>query len=166
MSTEPARASTAAMPAQAVSARHDAIVDRGMLHLTSDAALKENAFPSYTGHARGMTNMQTQLHVETWVRNTSYQKDVWMDVHVFDRDGVLLHSETRPLRFTRAAGDGGDLFEFDGVLFQGSIATQGSVDPRPDARALQYRLYCQQEAQVYTDGIPHWCELRTDATSG
>jgi hypothetical protein len=166
MSTEPARPSHVATPARPVCGREGAIRDRTVVRLTGDAALKENVFPSSTGHPSGMSNLQTDLHVEAWVRNLSYAKSVWLDVHLFDRDGSLLSSETFPLRFTNAAGDGGDLFVFDGVVFQGSVATQGSVDARPDARALQYRLYCEQDACVYTDGLQHWCELRADAAGG
>lgn len=166
MSTEPARPSNVVLPTQPVQQRHGAITDRGMLHLTGDAAVKDNAFPSASGHPSGMSNLQTQLRIEAWVRNLAPTKTTWLDVHVFDRDGQLVHTQTLPLRFTHSAGDGGDLFVFDGVIYQGSIATQGSVDARPDARALQYRLYCEQGDQVYTDGLPHWCELRMDAVSG
>jgi hypothetical protein len=166
MSTEPARPSDVVMPTQPVRPREGAIVDRTVIHLTMDAAAKENAFPSDGGRSRGMSNLQTQLRIEAWVRNLGHVKSVWLDAHVFDRDGRLVHSETLPLRFTHSAGDRGDLFVFDGVIYQGSVATQGSVDARPDARAVQYRLYCEQDAQVYTDGLPHWCELRTDAAGG
>lgn len=166
MSTEPARPSCVTTPTRPVRSRDGAISDRTVVRLTGDAAVKANAFPSYAGHSRGMTNLQTELRVEAWVRNLSYVKAVWLDVHVFDRAGSLVSSETLPLRFTHAAGDGGDLFVFDGVIYQGSVTTQGSVDVRPDARALQYRLYCEQDAHVYTDGLQHWCELREDAAGG
>lgn len=123
MPTEPARPSDVVMPTQPVRPREGAVVDRTVIHLTMDAAAKENAFPSDGGRSRG-------------------------------------------IRFTHAVGDRGDLFVFDGVIYQVSVATRGSVDARPDARAVQYRLYCEQDAQVYTDGLPHWCELRTDAAGG
>jgi hypothetical protein len=113
-----------------------------------------------------MSNLQTRLHVEAWVRNRSYVKSVWLDVHVLARDNTILRRETVALRFARAAGDGGDLFVFDGLLYQGSVATQGSVDPRPDARTVQYRLYGEQADQVCTDGIAHRCVLREDAKTG
>jgi hypothetical protein len=150
-------------PAHQVAPRAGAITDREMMRVTTDAAVKDNTFPSASGHSSGMSNLQTRLHVEAWVRNASYAKSVWLDVHVFTRDDTLLQRETLPLRFTRAAGNGGDLFVFDGLLYQGSIATPGSVDPRPDARAVQYRLYCEQASQVFTDGSAHWCVLREDA---
>lgn len=44
--------------------------------------------------------------------------------------------------------DGGVLLVFDGVVHQGAIATRGSVDPRPDARAPQDRLHCERSAAV------------------
>jgi hypothetical protein len=145
--------------------RAGATADRTMVRLTTDAAVKGNDFPSSSGHASGMSNLQTRLHVEAWVRNASYVKSVWIDVHVLARDDAILHRETLALRYSHAAGDGGDLFVLDGLLYQGSIATQGSVDPRPDARTVQYRLYCEQGARVFTDGTTHQCALREDARS-
>lgn len=165
MSSEPARPSDVATPTRPVSPRRDARVDRGMLHLTGDAAVKDNVFPGDTDHPSALHNLQTQLRVEAWVRNVQHVKSVWLDVHVFGRDGTVLYTETCPLRFTHSAADGGDLFVFDGVLYQGSVAAQGAVHRRPDARALQYRLYCEQADGVFTDGISHWCELRTDSAS-
>jgi hypothetical protein len=169
MSIEPvqrAHARAGAQPPRPVQPRERAIHDGAVLHLVADAAVKENAFASYSGHARGMSNRRTHLRVEVWVRNLAFAKSTWLDFHVYDRDGGLLRADTLPLRFSHAAGDGGDLFVLEDLVYQGSIATQGSVDPRPDARAVQYRVYCEQDARVYTDGVPHWCELRMDAAGG
>jgi hypothetical protein len=152
-------------PPEQVSLRAGAITDRAMVRVVSDAAVKRNAFPSSSGHSSGMSNVQTRLHVEAWVRNRSFAKSVWLDVHVLARDGAVLQRETLALAFSHAAGGEGDLFVFDGLLYQGSIATQGSVDPRPDASAVQYRLYCEQDVEVFTDGSAHRCVLRADATT-
>jgi len=165
-SIEPTRLPHGRVPAERVSLRTGAVTDRTMIRVTSDAAVKRNAFASASGHSSGMSNMQTRLHVEAWVRNRSYVKNVWLDVHVLARDDTILHRETLALRFAHPAGDGGDLFVFDGLLYQGSVATQGSVDPRPDARTVQYRLYGEQADQVCTDGIAHRCVLRADANTG
>lgn len=154
------------VPTEPVRPRDGAVVDRTMVHLTGDAAVKDNVFPCTGGAPDGRSNLQTQLRVGAWVRNLAFAKAVWLDAHLFDRAGRLVHTETLPLRFTQSAGDGGDLFEFDGFIYQGSIATSGSFDERPDARSVQYRLYCEQGAAVYTDGLAHWCELRMDAVSG
>jgi hypothetical protein len=44
-------------------------------------------------------------------------------------------------------------------------ATPGSVQPRPDARKVQYRLYYDVNYQVFTDGILHQSELPEDAVT-
>ena len=168
---KPAHAPTTDMPhvpalAQPVSPRSGAVVDRTIVHLTGDAAVKDNVFPCTGGAPDGQSNLQTQLRVGAWVRNLAFAKTVWLDAHLFDHEGRLLHAETLSLRFRERAADGGDLFEFDGVIYQGSVATAGGFDERPDVRGVQYRLYCEQESAVYTDGLRHWCELRTDAASG
>jgi hypothetical protein len=86
-------------------------------------------------------------------------------VHVFDAADALLHSETLTLGYLEPAGGGGDLFVFDGKIYQGSMATPGSVSPRPDARLVQYRLYYEVSGQVFTDAILHQHELPEDAMS-
>lgn len=150
---------------QPVVLRTAAIVDAARLHLTDDAAVKQNMFTSRPGYPSGMTNMQTSLHVEAWVRNTTYTKSLWIDVHVYEGEHRLVQSGTLPLQYARPAGDGGDLFILDSMLFRGFVATQGSVDLRPDARLVQYRLYGEVEGQIFTDGIPHECWLQEDAIS-
>jgi len=45
-----------------------------------------------------------------------------------------------------------------------SFLTPGSVQPRPEARKVQYRLYYEVNYQVFTDGILHH-ELQEDAVS-
>jgi hypothetical protein len=37
------------------------------------------------------------------------------------------------------------------------------VQPRPDARKIQYRLYYEVSGQVFTDGILHQQQLKEDA---
>ena len=153
-------------PTRSVRPREGAVTDAGVLRLVADAAVKENAFASHAGYPSGMSNLRTRLRVQAWVRNDRYAKAVWVDVHVLARGADIIHSETVPLRHARAAGDGGDLFAVDAALYQGSVATQGSIDARPDARVVEYRLYCEQGDGVFTDGIAHRCELRADMVSG
>jgi hypothetical protein len=169
MSTRPPRPSSDVTVAQPVRLRADAIIDPARVHLAADVARKRNAFPGYLGYPSGMSDQQTHLRVVAWVSNLAYEKAVWLDLHLFDRSGALLRSETLPLRYDRAAGDGGDggdLFVLDGVLLPGSGADALPTHPRPDARALQYRLYCGQAGRVLTDGLAHWRELRMDSSSG
>jgi hypothetical protein len=103
--------------------------------------------------------------VEVWLKNLTYAKHVWVDVHVLDEIGTVLHAETLTLRYERPAGDGGDLFVLDQVLYRGSVATEGSVDARPEARTVEYRVYGEMGGRVYTDGSDHRCDLRADSVS-
>ena len=155
-----------ARPAPPVSPRAGAAVDATRLRLRDEAAVKHNTFPSRPGRPSGAAHWQTHLHVEAWVRNTTFAKHVWADVHVFGHDGALVASVTLPLVYERPAGDGGDVFRLDHAVYEGATATPGSVAPRPDVRRVQFRLYCELEGRVVTDGVAHDCVLRPDAVSG
>jgi hypothetical protein len=109
--------------------------------------------------------MQTHLHVEAWLKNLAYAKNAWIDVHVLDGAGALLHGETLALRYARPAGDGGDFFVLDHLLYYGSVAGEGSIEPRPDARTVQYYLYGEMAGRVFSDGIVHVCIVRPDYES-
>lgn len=163
--TAPPRLPLDASP-HAVAPRTDAVVDAETVHVISDAAVKDNTFLSRPGYPSGATNLQTTLHVHAWIRNSVYEKTVWVDVHVFGPTGALVHSVTLPLHHSRAAGDGGDVFVLDERLYQGPVATPGSVDLRPDVRVVQYRLYGAMNGRVYTDGVLHYCTLHSDIVSG
>jgi hypothetical protein len=54
-------------------------------------------------------------------------------------------------------------YQFDGVVYQAATATPGSVQPKPDTRMVQYRLYYEVNYQVFTDGILHQFDLMEDA---
>ena len=148
-----------------VAPRSGVIVDPAVVRLSADAAVKINAFPSRSGYASGMSSMQTHLHVEAWLKNFTYAKNVWIDVHVLDDVGALLHAETLALRYARPAGDGGDFFVLDHLLYHGSVATEGSIEPRPDARTMQYYLYGEMGGRVFSDGTVHVCVVRPDYES-
>jgi hypothetical protein len=152
-------------PARAVSPRVGATVDAALLRVRDAAAVKHNTFPSRSGHPSGMAHWQTHLHVEAWVRNATYTKHLWADVHVFGHDGALVASETCPLVYERPAGDGGDVFRLDCAVYEGTTATPGSATPRPDVRVVQYRLYAELDGRVYTDGLLHDCVLKGDMIS-
>ncbi len=80
---------------------------------------------------------------------------------IFDGKDELIQAETLTLHYS---GFGSVfLYEFSGKVYQGSTATPGSVQPRPDARKIQYRLYYEVNYQVFTDGILHQQELQEDA---
>ena len=152
-------------PTLAVAVRHDARIDGEVVHVIEGHAVKINAWPSRPGEPSDRRSLETHLHVEAWVKNTTYAKNVWIDVHVVSDDMQLVHSETYTMRFERTAGDGGDVFVLNSELFQGSVATPGSVDLRPDVRHVEFRLYAEMIGQVWTDGLPHTCELRPDPST-
>jgi hypothetical protein len=157
--------SPAAALAPAVSLRADAVIDPATLRLEEAAAVKHNTFPNRPGYPSGMAHWQTHLHVEAWIQNVTFAKTAWADVHVFGHDGALVHSETCSLTYERPAGDGGDIFLLNCVVYEGATATPGSATPRPDVRVVQYRLYCELAGRVVTDGRLHECHLRSDASS-
>lgn len=148
-----------------VAPRSGSIVDPAIIRLADDAAVKVNALPSRSGYSSGMSRMQTHLHVEVWLKNLTYAKNAWIDVHVLDGVGELLHAETLTLRYARPAGDGGDFFVLDHLLYYGSVATEGSVEQRPDARTVQYYVYGEMGEHLFSDGILHVCIVRPDYES-
>jgi len=112
----------------------------------------------------GSAGSESQTHVKlsAWVRNIAYAKNAWFDAHVFDSGNQLVHAQTLSLRYKIGAGGGGDLFEFDDVLYHGSRGQPGSATPRPDARRVQLRLYFEASGQLFTDGILHDRQLVED----
>ena len=156
----------AAEPQGVVEPRDGALVDAEAIHVLQDGAVKFNTFSSRPGYPSGGANLRTHLHVEARVRNTTFAKQVWADVHVYTHDGTLAHQETLPLQYGRPTGDGGDVFVLDSAVFQGPIATPGSVTLRPDARVIEYRVYCQLDGQLFTDGALHACYLKPDVATG
>ena len=152
-------------PVQPVAYRLGAIPSLAMVNIVAEAATKRNVFPRRsTGSAEG-SDLQTWLTLTAWVNNVAFEKNVRVDVHVFDTVDVLIHSETLTLGYLEPARGGGDLFVFDGKIYQGSMATPGSVSLRPDAHVVQYRLYYAVNGQVFTDAILHQHELPEDALS-
>ena len=151
--------------AQHVSPRAGATVDADVVQVREDAAVKHNTFASWSGHPSGGAHWQTHLHVSAWVRNATYAKTLWADVHVFAHDGALVSTETCAFVYERPAGDGGDVFVLDCAVYEGATVTPGSATPRADARLVQYRLYCELGGGIFTDGVLHECLLKADIIS-
>lgn len=149
------------VPAQSVSYRTGAVTREDMVNVLEQSAVKVNVFPAGPSGRQG-TDLQTLLKVTAWV-NETYGANTWIDVHVFNDHDELIHAETMTLlpdsRYGRVR------YEFSGTVYQGSTATPGSVQPRPDARKVQYRLYCEMNDQVFTDGILHQHDLQEDAVT-
>ena len=152
-------------PARTVRPRDGATTDLHVIHVRAGAAIKHNTFSSWSGHPSGRAHWQTHLHVAAWVKNTTYAKRLWADVHVFGHDGTLVSSDTCAFGYERPAGDGGDIFVLDCAVYEGATVTPGSATLRPDARLVQYRLYGELDGRVFTDGLLHECVLKSDVVS-
>ncbi|HEY2668596.1 MAG TPA: DUF6209 family protein [Actinomycetota bacterium] len=148
-------------PTDAVILREGAVVARGVVNVVGEGAVKSNTFPDPAGQG---TRLETRLVVVAWVRNDAFAKSVWMDVHVFDPDNRVIEAQTAPLEYAGPSEGGGDLFEFDRVIYLGSVASPGSMSRRPEARKVQYRLYAEMNGELYTDGVLHGHELSEDVT--
>jgi hypothetical protein len=147
-------------PAQPVSFRAGAIRDISMVNVLNATGNKVRR--SIAGSAQG-SQLETELNLTAWVRNIQYQKNVWIDYHVFDDNNGLVHAETLPLVYRESGGGGGDLFALQGRVFKGSGGLPGAAWPRADAHLLQFRLYCEIAGQVFTDGRLHESTLPADA---
>jgi Family of unknown function (DUF6209) len=150
-------------PAQPVSFRAGAIRDMSMVNVLS---LDVNKILRTIGGSPQGSELETDLNLTAWVRNVQYQKNVWIDFHVFDGNDNLVHAETFPLTYREPGGGGGDIFAFERRIFKGSGGLPGSVWPRPDARSLQLRLYYDVGGQVFSDGLLHQSALPPDTEVG
>jgi Family of unknown function (DUF6209) len=150
------------VPTRPVSYRSGAVTRPDVVNVLEHRATKVNAFPAPQGGGSPRdTNLQTSLAVLAWVRESPYGANAWIDAHIFDDRDELIHAETLTLSYRGLAG--AFSYEFGGVVYQGATATLRSVEPRPDARTLQYRLYYELNYHVFTDGILHQFELAEDA---
>lgn len=151
------------IPSQPVSYRWGAISNLEMVHLLTDAAGKIKYVFGMPQFPAG-TELRTVLRVQARVRNLAFFKNVWLDVHLFDGDDRLIHSETFTMQFLGSDTGGTDRFGFDDVVYHGSGGGSGmGAWFRPDARKLQYRLYYEVNGQVFTDGLLHQYEIDEDA---
>lgn len=146
-------------PSDAVTPRAGAVVDRSLVNVVGEGAVKSNTFPDPAGQG---TRLETRLVVVAWVRNEAFVKSVWMDVHVFDPEDRLIETQSAPMEYAGEGNGGGDLFEFDRTIYLGSVASPGSVSRRPEARKVQYRLYAEMNGVLSTDGVLHGHELSED----
>lgn len=155
----------AASPRQSVAYRWGALTNPATVNVFAESVTKSNVFPQPAQGPRAGLDLETRLLVQAWVRNLAYTKQVWIDVHVFNGHDQLVQAATLPLSYLAETGGGGDFFLIDQTIYQGSVATPGSVSPRPEARKVQYRLYYQVSGQVFTDGLLHEHELLEDAVT-
>jgi hypothetical protein len=143
--------------------RDGAIARPEFVNVFDQTAVKKDVFPAPPSGSPVGKDLRTSLSVRAWVKNVAFVKEVWIDLHVFDRSATLIKAATLGLRWQGSASDAGDLFSFDGEIYRGSTATPGSVSPAPNAWLVQYRLYYAVEGNLYTDAILHQLELIDDA---
>jgi hypothetical protein len=141
-------------PPQAVIPRTDARPMRSAVNVMHLGVEKQRHQFGDAGVFAG-SELQTRVKLSAWIKNIAFAKNVWFDAHVFNAGNQLLHTQTLSLRYRIGAGGGGDLFEFDDVLYYGSRSQPSSVSLLPDARRMQLRLYFEASGQLFTDGILH-----------
>jgi len=152
-------------PEDPVRYRGGAMPRPDLVNLVDQFAIKRNVFPRPPNGTLEGKDLRTSLTLRAWVKNLAYTKDVWVDLHVFDRSGTRIVATTFGLPWEGSASGAGDLFRFDGEIYQGVTATPGAVSPKPNAWLVQYRLYYAVEGQTYTDAILHQLELPDDAVT-
>lgn len=148
-------------PTQPVVFRKGAIRSPEMVNVFTEDVTKVRrtlGSPPVTG-----SQIETHLNLEVWVKNVAYQKNIWIDLHMFDQNDDRVSAETITLNYLNPAGGGGDFFGLNQLVFQGSGGVPGGVWPRPDVRRMQYRVYYEVEGRVFTDGILHQSVLLADA---
>jgi len=143
--------------------RDGAIARPEFVNVYDQTAVKKDVFPAPPSGPPVGKDLRTSLSVRAWVKNIAFVKEVWIDLHVFDRSATLIKAATLGLPWQGSASGNGDLFSFDDEIYRGSTATPGSVSPRPNAWLVQYRLYYAVEGSLYTDAILHQLELVDDA---
>jgi hypothetical protein len=142
--------------------RDGAIARPEFVNVYDQTAVKKDVFPAPPSGPPVGKDLRTSLSVRAWVKNIAFVKEVWIDLHVFDRSATLIKAATLGLPWQGSASGNGDLFSFDDEIYRGSTATPGSVSPRPNAWLVQYRLYYAVEGNLYTDAILHQLELVDD----
>lgn len=151
------------IPLQSVNFRTDAVPARGMVTVLDESAIKVNAKEDPAGQGSGL-DLETMLTVRARIHNAGTVNSSWVDLHVFDAADELIRSETLPLRYVRG-GDEGDEYGFEGSVYRGTGASPGSVWLAPDARKVQYRLYCEADGTVFSDGLLRQHDVAADSVT-
>jgi hypothetical protein len=113
--------------------RDGAIAGPEFVNVFDQTAVKKDVFPAPPSGPPVGKDLRTSLSVRAWVKNVAFVKEVWIDLHVFNRGATLIKAATLGLPWQGSASGAGDLFSFDGEIYRGSTATPGSVSPRPNA---------------------------------
>jgi len=144
------------VPEQSVVMRPEAAVDPATIRVVGDSATKQQ-----TG-SHGAA-LQTAVSMRAQIGQASCRLRAWADVHVFDASDELIHTGTIALEGPEAVPAPGQERAWRADVYQGSGGGSGAgVWSRPDAHTVQYRLYCQLEGTLYTDGILHQFDVPAD----
>ena len=97
------------------------------------------------------------------MKNIAFAKEVWIDVHVFDRGTTLVQAATFGLPWEGSASGAGDVFRFEGEIYFDRHTRLGIA--QAECVASPYGLYYAVEGKLYTDAILHQLELIDDAVA-
>ncbi|MDQ6726186.1 MAG: hypothetical protein M3066_08500 [Actinomycetota bacterium] len=150
-----------AIPLQSVAFRDGAVPMSGRMTVLTEIATKENAKDDPDGAGSGL-DLHTTLSVRTTVHDLGTVQHTWVDLHVFDEHDELIRSETLPLHPVGVKG-GPEEYGFDGSVYRGTGASPGSVWLAPDARKVQFRLYCEVNGTVFSDGLLRQHDVPSDS---
>ena len=141
-------------PLDPVRYRDGAIPSPEFVNVVDQTAVKKNVFPAPPIGSPVGKDLRTFLDVRAWVRNVAFTKELWIDLHVFDRNISRIAAATLSLPWEGSAGGFADLFRFEGEIYRGLTATPGSVSPGPNAWLVQCRLYYAVEGNVHRLHFP------------
>src|SRR5262249_42999077 len=81
-------------PEDPVRYRGGAMPRPDLVNVVDQFAIKRNVFPRPPNGAPEGKDLRTSLTLRAWVKNLAYAKDVWVDLHVFDRSGTRIVATT------------------------------------------------------------------------
>jgi hypothetical protein len=147
------------VPEHSVALRPQAIIDPDRIQVVQDAAAKAQTTIGSSG-----STLQTELRVSAQITRPTELTTAWADIHVFDATWELIYSETIALHRPDSVNVDKTTHTWSASVYQGSGGGSGAgVWSRPDAHAVQYRLYCQVGEQLFTDGVLHQFDVPPDA---
>ena len=151
------------IPLESVSFRTGAVARKEMVVVFEEAATKKNIKAETATSGSPGLDLETVVSIQARMRKFGEPLHSWFDLHVFDENDQLIRSETVALNYVRSSNDGGEIFGFEGGVYKGTGASPGSVWLAPDARKVQYRVYCEAGDTVYSDGLLRQHELPPDS---
>src|SRR5262245_50637420 len=79
--------------------RDGAIARPEFVNVYDQTAVKKDVFPAPPSGSPVGKDLRTSLSVRAWVKNIAFVKEVWIDLHVFDRSATLIKAATLGLRW-------------------------------------------------------------------